>query len=347
MDPFLDLYWNLDQIVCWAETRDPEIVRIAAIPKECRPRTSLNLLPHYPHDALRLLGVDRDVEGELWATSGLNPKVREFVPPTGVREIAEQTGRPAYEIFDETGVFVVRPLSSAASKFWRAWMYASSSDRAKTTTLFSTRGDDRTRIVSDPQLTDLSSGLVDSIRTYVSAPEAHGPPHVFVREAFPTVKYLEHLFRSARLQAIGNLPGDPRALAINVSDWSGLEIDVGGNRGRMCVWRLGQTRAIGGGDFENVRVERNQVLREFPAEPPREGTAPSGVASDDDARAVIRAALDEQDGFIGQENGAEIVRRKFPKFPKKRAMQLVRELTGNDKPGPKGPRKNRARNRAG
>jgi hypothetical protein len=62
---------------------------------------------------------------------------------------------------------------------------------------------------------------------------------------------------------------------------------------------------------------------------------------------VIRAALDEQDGFIGQENGAEIVRRKFPKFPKKRAMQFVRELTGNDKPGPKGPRKNRARNRAG
>jgi hypothetical protein len=62
---------------------------------------------------------------------------------------------------------------------------------------------------------------------------------------------------------------------------------------------------------------------------------------------VIRAALDEQGGFIGQENGAEIVRRKFPKFPKKRAMQFVRELTGNDKPGPKGPRKNRARNRAG
>jgi hypothetical protein len=110
----------------------------------------------------------------------------------------------------------------------------------------------------------------------------------------------------------------------------------------MCVWRLGQIRTTGVGDFENVRVERDQVLREFPPE----ATVPSGAAGDDDARAVIRRALSEQGGFLSQEKGAEIVRGKFPTFQKKRAMQLVRELTGNDKPGPKGPRKNRAANRA-
>ena len=344
MDPFLDLYWNLDQIVVWAETRDPEIVRVAAIPKECRPRNSLSLLAHYPHASLHVLGVDRDVEGELWAASNWKPSIRGFVPPTGVREIAERTGRPTYEVFSEDGLFVVRPVSPAANAFRRAWMHAASSDRTKATDLFATHDDDRTRILSDPRLVEITSGLAIDVRTYIGAPEAQGPPNVFFRGIFPTVRYLEHLFRSGRLQAMGNLPNDPRALAITASDWSGLDIGVGGTRNRMCVWRLDQIRTTGAGDFENVRVERDQVLREFPAEAPPEITAPSG-ASDDDARAVIRAALSEH-GFLSQEKGAKIVRSKFPSFLKKRAMQLVRELTGNEKTGPKGPRKNRADNRA-
>jgi hypothetical protein len=346
MDPFLDLYWNLDQIVVWAETRDPEIVRVAAIPKECRPRRSLILLVHYPDASLRVLGIERDVEGELWAASKWNPRIREFVPPTGVRKIAEQTGQPTYEVFSEDGLFVVRRVSPAANAFRRAWMYATSSDRAMATDLFATHGDDRKRILSHPRLADLSSSLVDSIRTYITAPETQGPPHVFVRELFPTVKYLEHLFCSGRLQAIGNVSSDPRALAITAEDWSGLEIRVGGDRNRMCVWRLGEIRTSGLGDFENVRVEREKVLRAFPTEAPPEEKVPSDTASDEDARAEIRAALSQQGGFLSQEKGAEIVRRKFPTFPKKRAMGLVKELTGNEKPGPKGPRKNRAGNRA-
>jgi hypothetical protein len=176
MDPFLDLYWNMDQIVVWAETRDPEIVRVAAIPKECRPRKSLNLLAHNPHASLCVLGVERDVEGELWAASKWKPSIREFVPPTGVRKIAEQTGRPDYEVFSDDGLFVVRPVSPAANAFRRAWLYATSSDRAIATDLFAKHGDERTRILSHPRRADLSSGLVDSIRTYISAPETQGPP---------------------------------------------------------------------------------------------------------------------------------------------------------------------------
>ena len=61
---------------------------------------------------------------------------------------------------------------------------------------------------------------------------------------------------------------------------------------------------------------------------------------------MIRAALSERGGFLSQEEGSKIVRRNILGFPKKRAMLLVRELTGNDKPEPKGPRKNRAANRA-
>jgi len=114
----------------------------------------------------------------------------------------------------------------------------------------------------------------------------------------------------------------------------------------MCAWRLGQIRTDGDGDFENVRVERDAVLREFPQEPPPDLSLPRTPPTDDEAREVIRPALNDAGGFLSQEKGAEIVRRTFPDFPKKRAMQLVKELTGNEKPGPKGPRNNRAANRA-
>ena len=121
---------------------------------------------------------------------------------------------------------------------------------------------------------------------------------------------------------------------------------VGGDLRRLSVWRTGRVATSGMGDFENVRVEREAVLREFPEEPPLAQSL-SIPATDDAARAVIRQALADSGGFLSRENGPEIVRLKIPGFLKKRATQVVKELTGNDKPGLKGPRKNRARNRAG
>ena len=67
----------------------------------------------------------------------------------------------------------------------------------------------------------------------------------------------------------------------------------------------------------------------FPAEPPV-AQIPRIAADDDAARPVILKTLNDLEGFVGQEQGAEIVRAKIPGFPKKRAMQLVKELTGNE-----------------
>jgi hypothetical protein len=61
---------------------------------------------------------------------------------------------------------------------------------------------------------------------------------------------------------------------------------------------------------------------------------------------LIRAAMDRNGGFIGQKAGAELVREKYPGFGVKRAMALVKELTMNDKPGPKRPEKIVPNNRA-
>ena len=38
MDTFLETFWNLDQIHGWAETRDPELVRDAALPRYGTPK---------------------------------------------------------------------------------------------------------------------------------------------------------------------------------------------------------------------------------------------------------------------------------------------------------------------
>jgi hypothetical protein len=65
----------------------------------------------------------------------------------------------------------------------------------------------------------------------------------------------------------------------------------------------------------------------------------SGAVSDEQVREVVRIAGDMNGGFVVQEEGASLVREKFPDVTRDRARRLVREITGNEKPGPKGPRR--------
>jgi hypothetical protein len=181
---------------------------------------------------------------------------------------------------------------------------------------------------SSPQTQQLLAG-------YVNRTEVQGPYRVRRHSTpFPIEDYLLRLFRQGALIAFANRLDDPVARELTPADWGGLEIAIGGEHRRLLVWATGHVGKAIRGDFENVRVAREAVLLQFPVEPP----VNEGPASDVAARAVIREALSLSGGFISQEQGAEIVRRKFPGFPKMRARQLVRELTGNDKPGPKGPR---------
>lgn len=62
--------------------------------------------------------------------------------------------------------------------------------------------------------------------------------------------------------------------------------------------------------------------------------------TDDEARAVIRAEMERNDGFVAQKIGAAAVRAVYPQFNETRARALVKELTGNAKRGPQGSRKN-------
>ena len=122
---------------------------------------------------------------------------------------------------------------------------------------------------SDSRLGQLSAELRRAAIDHFSSPEPHGPPHVFVRGTFPTDKYLERLFRTDALSAIAHPPGEPKAYELTKADWAVLEIAYGGDLRRLGVWRSGKVSLKGEGDFENVRVEREAVIKAFPADPPR------------------------------------------------------------------------------
>ena len=150
---------------------------------------------------------------------------------------------------------------------------------------------------------------------------------------FPISDYLLELLRAGRLEAAGNLPGEALSRELSVSDWHGLTIALSSDTQRLRVWRLGNNRRVGDGDIENVRIARDAVLKEFPADPrPLQAT-------DEHARRLIREAMASSGGFISQKKGAKIVRAVFPDFNAERAMALTKGLTQNTKRGPRGPRK--------
>lgn len=114
-------------------------------------------------------------------------------------------------------------------------------------------------------------------------------------------------------------------------EWNDLEFAIGS--GSKLVTK-------GGEGYTSTLIARAELLSHFDGAPiPLPECAPP---TDDDARSILRQALQENGEYLSQEQGAKFVLGKFPTFHKKRAMALTKELTGNVKPGPKGPRNKRA-----
>lgn len=94
------------------------------------------------------------------------------------------------------------------------------------------------------------------------------------------------------------------------------------------------------GHWTRVRFERDDVMAVF--KPVARVESAAARLSEDGARAALRAEIDRCGGFLSQDNGAAHVASIDPTFGRVRARRLTKELTGNEKPGPKGPRRNRA-----
>jgi hypothetical protein len=337
VDDFLEPYWNLEQIRAWAETRKPDAVRFASIPKYGVPQRGSVIELWCIHAATGSAQQDsRDIGAELWMASGWTPPSKVYVAPPQAQKLADQLGIP---IFNKD-VQVRSPAWPQRERLFALLPMASKAEGEAVVGLTTDFAEDKTAFASNARLNSLSPELRSTVLEFFSSPEPHGPPHVFIRGAFPTVQYLEYLFRTGTLSATANLPGEPKAYELSRGDWAGLEIACGGEFRRLGIWRAGKVRMDGEGDFENVRVEREAVLALFPAEPPQCPVRPQGKPSDDIVRELIRGELEKNEGYFSQECGAKIVREIYPKFPKKRAMALTKGLTGNETPGPRGPRKN-------
>jgi hypothetical protein len=261
MDGFLDLFWNLDQIRGWAETRNPELVRAAALPKYGMPKKTLEIAVRSTHTATEIRRSGRDIDAELWAASGSPPPESQFTAPPLLAAYAEKhrlTRLPSTKT--STSFDRGNRLSAACSRLGLPHQAVC----RKYSALFRGRSGDEGAILTDPLIAKLSPDLTARVQEYISRREPHGPPHVFIREPFPTIKYLEHLFRLGKLEASGNLPGDPRAQAISGDDWGGLEIAVGSDQERLGVWMRGQIKRTGRGDFEYVRARARRNASRVP-----------------------------------------------------------------------------------
>ena len=174
--------------------------------------------------------------------------------------------------------------------------------------------------------TDWPKGLPDC------PTEIYGPPHVYETDPFPTIEYLELLFQLGRLQALENLAGKATAHKISAEDWHGLKIQVGRDSQRLGVWVKGR-EPIGAGDFENVGVSLEDVLREFPIYPP----PPEMPNLKDFLRETVK-----KKGKLTQKQAVEIARSADFGQSREKILDLLQLIQGKQKPGPKGPRKNRA-----
>jgi hypothetical protein len=316
-------WWDLDQVVAWAETREREAVDYAEFG-----RGGLRLPPSTAKIAMWTSAASahaakggRDINGELWGASGW-PLERE-APPMPVRSFAEAH-------FLELKL-PVTDLPEAKALV-EAFATAEDHERFLVYSLFNSQFESERNIPSHPTMANLSPELRARLRAYcaLALPSANTWDQPLRK--FHTATYVLRLLREGRLKARGFLPGEALARELTAADWTMLKIEVGGIHKRLFVWRTFPPANDRNGDIEEVRIGRTEILIEFPP------NAPAKQATDDDARRTLLEAIHNTSGYITQKNGAEIVRSRFPGFKKERAMQLVKELTQNMKRGPRGPR---------
>ena len=75
LNALLAPFWNLDQVFGWAETRDPEILRAAALSRYNTPKDTVSIAMRSTQAATTSMYDGRDIGGELWAASGWKPKI--------------------------------------------------------------------------------------------------------------------------------------------------------------------------------------------------------------------------------------------------------------------------------
>jgi hypothetical protein len=326
MDPSLEPYWTVEEIAVWARCRDPVVVYLLKTPASDGRHAERNMYLdlRIAGAAMAARGRGRNIERELWEAWGHPTPLSSLVAPYFASDM--QRGAESRTSND----FAPEWLALAG-----AYGKTSLSDQRGVADVLDLAAASRSNFELAAQLPlpfDVLVGNVLATRKDEDSSFGYQP-------LFPAVGYLLEILRSGRFKAVGNLPNEPLARELSIEDWHGLTIANASDSGRLRVWRLTNTQRFGYGDIENVRVARDAVLKAFPADPPPTPKPVPIHATDEDARRVIRDAMASRDGFIPQKEGARIVRAVYTNFSVERAMELTKELTGNTKPGPRGPRR--------
>jgi hypothetical protein len=240
MNAFEEPFWNLDQLLAWALWRNRELVNFAS-----GGRTWHEIGDRAFASALR------KKNRELWTASGFDrtPYRREVkVFPSSQESLALKI-RMATLSFRES-----RPVR------WALEARGTAEERSAI---------DRIE----------SAELRQLVEAALSVPEAHGPYQLVEHFSFPIEQYLLLLFRSGRLAATGNLPNEILPVEILPAHWPSFKIAISDDTRRLGAWRIGRTanrsvllarKALHpcAGDIENVRVQREGILKLFPANAP-------------------------------------------------------------------------------
>jgi hypothetical protein len=144
---------------------------------------------------------------------------------------------------------------------------------------------------------------------------------------FPILEYLAHLFRNGNLSASGNQKGEPTATDISIKDWAALSLKEINERIEVV---LNFTSGIA---FANVRVRRDEILGEFPGIVPKSSV---------DLAAIFRAEANQKKGPLTQVEAEKLARDNGVNYTRKKIREVLYEVQGRGKPGPKGPRNKRA-----
>lgn len=255
MNGFADPFWNFEQLRAWAWWRDRDLVNFAGGGQ-----------------------IWRAIKGRAQARE-LRPKIREL---WAASELDRKTYCVTTKQLPRSPVPEATPRSRAALALL-----------GKALTAHGTVDEHSTAATAREAVAVAQSEL----------PEVHGPFHLIKYYRFPMDESLLHLFQSDELRATGSLPNEPGAREISPADWAGLEIAISDETRRLGVWRVGRKATKidvtgprpwikgpnpGVGDFENVRIRREGILKAFPEIMPAEVSA-SKRLSDADVRALIRA----------------------------------------------------------
>jgi hypothetical protein len=323
MDVRLEPFLTIEEIAIWARCRDPDVVyllRTSALDGRHAERNQYLDL-RMAHAAMAARAHGRNIERELWEAWGQPTPFSSLIAPhfdPGIEARAE----PLTE----------RDLVAKRFALAEAYEKASVPDQRRVADAIDLAAGGR----NVSELTAQLPAPLDVLVGHVLATRRGGVNAFGYRAIFPVGDYLLQLLRAGRFKAVGNQPNEILARELSPSDWGGLTIALANDTQRLCVWRFVNGQRVGDGDIENVRVARDDVLKEFPADPPKR---PPIEATDEDALRVLRDAMPSRGGFVSQKNGAKIVRNAYPNFNVKKAMQLTKDLTGNTKPGPRGSRR--------